>query len=286
MSKRTIAIASGKGGTGKTTFAINLAYSVNESVALLDCDVEAPNTHLFFQPVINDSTVVNVLYPEIETEKCIGCGKCKEHCRFGAIILLKEQPLVSKELCHSCGACVLACPLDLIVERQRPIGFITNAHVNLPLNSIHLIQGMLNIGEARSSALIDEIRKMEIQEKLHIIDAPPGTSCATIAAVNRADYLVLVTEPTPFGLNDLKLAVEMAEKLDLKTGVIINKADIGEAPIKNYLKEKQIKVLGEINFDPLLAKTYSEGRVIVKELPQYKPIFEEIFARIDEEMSR
>ncbi len=279
---KTIAIASGKGGTGKTTFAVNLAYISKKPVVLLDCDVEAPNTHLFISQKWEAESEVKVNIPVIDENQCVGCGECQKHCRFNALILLRDKPLITYELCHSCGACVYACPHNVICERPRAIG----VRRTLQSNNIKLIQGKLNIGEARSSALIDQLREIVVETEMVFIDAPPGTSCATIAATRDVDYLVLVTEPTPLGFNDLKLAVEMATKLKLKVGIIINKSDIGTEPIKEYCRAKKIALIGEIPYDPKLAKAYSEGKLVLQALPEYQEKFSSILNSIQKEMSK
>ncbi len=279
---KTIAIASGKGGTGKTTFAVNLACVSNKPVVLLDCDVEAPNTHLFFSKQWDTEDEVYVNSPVIDEKLCVGCGECQKHCRFNALILLRDKPLVTYELCHSCGACVLACPSNIISEKPRAIG----VKRTLQSGKLKLIQGELNIGEARSSALIDHLKRVTVEREIVFIDAPPGTSCATIAAISDVDYLVLVTEPTPLGFNDLKLAVEMAARLNLKVGVIINKSDIGKEPIKKYCRDKEISIIAEMGYDQSLAKAYSEGKLVLQALPEYQEKFNSILSCIYKEMSK
>ena len=278
MPKYTIAIASGKGGTGKTTFAVNLAYITNSAVTLMDCDVEAPNAHLFLNPEWVNSEEVAVINPLVDENRCNGCKECKNHCRFNAIAVLKGEPLISLELCHSCGACLLACPEQAITEFKRPIGTIKEGS----LGQIKLLQGQLNIGEVRSSALIDQLRTKQVDTDLLLIDAPPGASCATIAAIKDVDFLVLVTEPTPLGLNDLKISIQMAKFLNIKTGVVINKSDVSSAPVREYCAKQQIPIISEFKFDPNLAKVYSYGQIIAAKLPEYYDQFSRTLKRVKE----
>ncbi len=282
MKKTTIAIASGKGGTGKTTFATNLAYVYGKPLTLLDCDVEAPNVHLFLNPKWDISLEATVLTPVVDESKCISCGKCKSHCRFGAILILNKKVLILSELCHSCGACERICPTGALVEKPRVVGTIDKG----TKDHIQVMQGKLYVGEARSSALIEQLRDSENHSELTIIDAPPGTSCSTISAVNGVDYLVLVTEPTPLGLNDLSLSLEMAKALGLRTGVVINKADLGSAPLKEFCEYKGVPILGEIKFSKELAKAYSQGLLITQVDQEYEKQFRMILESILEELRK
>ena len=206
-----ISIASGKGGTGKTTVATNLAVSIGSDVQLLDCDVEEPNAHLFIDPVIEQSKKVYTPVPKIDEEKCNFCKKCAEICRFKAIAVIKEIVLTFPELCHSCGGCVEVCPENAITETGRELGVIETGH----RNSLAFVHGRLRVGEAMSPPLIREVRSQTRSDQLTIIDAPPGTSCPVIAAMKGTDFVLMVTEPTPFGLHDLKLAVEAVKLLEI-----------------------------------------------------------------------
>ena len=201
-----IAVASGKGGTGKTTIATNLALSVGSNVQLLDCDVEEPNAHFFIHPTFEVTRPITTPVPEVDEEKCTFCGKCSDICQFKAIAVLDKTVLVFQELCHSCGGCMEVCPENAITEKGRELGIIQTGH----RNGIEFIHGKLRVGEAMSPPLIRAVREYELPDKLTIIDAPPGTSCPVIASVKDSDFVLLVTEPTPFGLHDLKLAVGLS----------------------------------------------------------------------------
>lgn len=281
MLKGTIAIASGKGGTGKTTVALNLsAASPQDSVTLLDCDVEEPNAHLFLKPDFEVQEDYCVQNPVFDESRCNGCGACRVHCRFNALAIIAGKPMLFPELCHSCGACVRACPVHAVSEQPRPIGTIREGQCH----GIQLIDGELNIGEAKSPPLIEGVRLRSSKRELTIIDAPPGTSCPVLAAIKDCDYLILVTEPTPFGLSDLKLAVEMAKALSLRYGVIINRSDLGDEETRKFCEDHAVHILAELPFDLAVAKLYSEGKIPSLELPRYRQIFENIINRLEKEM--
>jgi MinD superfamily P-loop ATPase len=231
-----ISIASGKGGTGKTTVAISLALSLS-NVQLLDCDVEEPNSHIFLKPKIEDVKPAYVLMPEINYDLCDYCGKCASACEYNAIVVLPKQVMVFPELCHGCGLCSMVCPRDAISENPREIGVIKKGRSD---ESIELVYGLLNIGEIMATPLIDRVKEETSPEKTVIVDVPPGTACPVIAAVQGSDYCILVTEPTPFGLYDLKLIVEVLKVLKIPSGVVINKAGIGDRKVYDYCKEEGI----------------------------------------------
>ena len=267
-----IAIASGKGGTGKTTVATNLASVASrngQSVAYLDCDVEEPNGHIFLKPQITDRRPVGNLIPRVDAEKCTLCGECGEICRFSAIVLIGEKVLVYPELCHGCGGCSLVCPADAITEASREIGVLETGRAG----AIQFAQGVLNVGEAMSPPLIRAVKSTALKTDLTIVDAPPGTSCPVIEAVREADFVVLVTEPTPFGLHDLKLAVEMVRVLKLPLGVVINRAGFKGTDVRSYCTAQRIPVLQEIPDDRNLAEAYSRGVMACEALPQYEATF-------------
>ena len=272
-----IAIASGKGGTGKTTVATNLALSVNEdNVWLLDCDVEEPNCHIFLNPKIEHTQQVRVFTPVVDEEKCTACGECGRICQYSAIVSLKTKPLVFPALCHGCRGCMLVCPERALSEGYREIGVIEKGRVE----KIEFVHGKLKVGEVMSPSLIRAVKKSVSGDGLIIIDSPPGTSCPVIEGVKESDYVVLVTEPTPFGLNDLRLAVDMVRELEIPFGVVINRADIGDAGVLDYCKSEEIPVLLEIPNDRRVAEAYSRGKLMIHAVPEYKQNFENLLKTI------
>ena len=273
-----ISIASGKGGTGKTTISTNLAVSVKSDVQLLDCDVEEPNSHLFIQPVIEKVKTITTPVPEVDMGKCSLCGKCGEICQFKAIVVIGDTVLVFHELCHSCGGCVLVCPEKAITETGRELGVIEQGH----RNGLEFVHGRLRVGEAMSPPLITKVREYTRPGILTIIDAPPGTSCPVIACMTGADFVLLVTEPTPFGLHDLKLAVGAVKILGIPCGLVINRSDIGNDQVKIYAEQKNIPVLMEIPFDRHIAEAYSRGKMIVEVMPEWKERFAKLYHQIKE----
>jgi len=271
-----ISVASGKGGTGKTTVAVNLAASLDQQVQVLDCDVEAPNAHLFLNPSISEKQTVNTPIPVIDKDRCSFCKKCMEICRFNAIAVLKKEVLVFDNLCHSCGGCVEICPEGAVVEKNKVLGEIWHGRAG----SVQVSQGRLKIGEVMVPPVIKQIRAKENLEKITIIDAPPGTSCPVIAAVNKTDFALLVTEPTPFGLHDLKLAVQTVKLLAVPCGIVINRAGLGNGAVHEYAQKEGIPVLMEIPFDKQIAQHYSNGAVIVDTIPGLKGRFLNLFEKI------
>ena len=272
-----IAIASGKGGTGKTTVATNLALSVDEgNVWLLDCDVEEPNCHIFLNPKIEHTKKVRVFTPVVDEEKCTACGECGKICQYSAIVSLKTKPLVFPALCHGCRGCMLVCPEGAISEGYREIGVVEEGRVE----KIDFVHGKLKIGEVMSPSLIRAVKKSVHGDGLIIIDSPPGTSCPVIEGVKESDYVVLVTEPTPFGLNDLRLAVDMVRELEIPFGVVINRADIGDKTVLDYCRSEEIPVLLEIPNDRRVAEAYSRGELMIHAVPEYKQHFENLLKTI------
>ena len=264
-----IAVASGTGGTGKTTVAANLASRNGQSVAYLDCDVEEPNGHIFLKPDITQRGPVGMLIPRVDKEKCTLCGKCGEICRYSAIVCLGKEVLVFPELCHACGGCALVCSDDAITEVGRDIGLLETGRAG----RICFVHGCLNVGEAMSPPVIKAVKAAAPEAELVITDAPPGTSCPVIESIRDCDFVLLVTEPTPFGLNDLKLAVEMVRVLELPFGVLINRADVGDRAVHEYCSEEHIAVLAEIPDDRRIAEAYSRGEMVCEVLPDYQSRF-------------
>jgi len=271
-----ISIASGKGGTGKTTVATNLAVSLGSEVQLLDCDVEEPNAHLFMHPVFDLTETVTTPVPEVDMDKCTLCGKCGDICQFKAIVVVGETVLPFEELCHSCGGCMAVCPEDAITEKGRELGIIQKGH----RNGIEFIHGKLRVGEAMSPPLINKVLSYTDPALLTIVDAPPGTSCPVIESMKNADFVLLVTEPTPFGLHDLKLAVGAVKILDIPCGLVINRSDLGDEKVKEYAEHENLPILMEIPFDRQIAETYSRGELIVEAMPEWKEKFLELNEKI------
>jgi MinD superfamily P-loop ATPase len=273
-----ISVASGKGGTGKTTVATNLALSLESGVQILDCDVEEPNAHLFLSPVIEEVRTITAPVPKVDQEKCTFCRKCDEICQFNAIVVLGEAILSFPELCHSCGGCMEVCPEKAITETGRELGVIEIGHKN----GVGFVHGRLRVGEAMSPPLIRKVRSFASPDRVTIIDAPPGTSCPVIAAVKGVDLVLMVTEPTPFGLHDLKLAVEAVELLKIPCGLVINRSDIGDDQVTAYAKQKNLPILMEIPFDRRIAEAYSRGEAMVQVMPEWKEAFLKLHARIQQ----
>ncbi len=265
-----ISIASGKGGTGKTTIATNLARIIGTDVLFLDCDVEEPNAHIFLKPDIDYTEKVGIPVPKVDLEKCTHCGKCGEICRFSAILPMKDNVLVFPELCHGCGGCTLACPEGAISETAREVGVLEKG----VSGEIEFVHGRLRIGEPMSPPLISAVKKYINPEKVVIIDAPPGTSCAVIESVRDSDLCLLVTEPTPFGLNDLKLAVEMVKLLDVPIAIVINRCDAGDREVYKYCDSENLQIVLEIPLDRKVAVAYSEGKLITDAIVEYRSLFE------------
>jgi MinD superfamily P-loop ATPase len=267
-----ISFASGKGGTGKTSVAVALALSLTEPVQLLDCDVEAPNAHIFLKPEWEKQETVYGEIPRVEESRCTYCRDCSNLCQFKAILVLGKTILTFPEMCHSCGGCFLVCKPNALVTDKKELGVIEEGRSG----SIHFIHGRLKVGEPLSPPLIREVKKRMNKERWVILDAPPGTSCPVIQTVKGSDYTILVTEPTPFGLFDLKLAVSALEELRIPHGVILNRADVGTRETRDYLTSKGIPLLMEIPFDRRIAEGYARGQSLIAVLPEWKAAFQRL----------
>jgi len=277
-----ISVASGKGGTGKTTVAVNLALSVNIRVQFLDCDAEEPNAHIFLKPEVKQTEKVFIPVPEIDERKCTYCGKCREVCAYNAVAVIKGSEgkkgsiLVFSNLCHGCGSCSYFCAEGAVKEVNKEIGEIEIGTAG----AIQFMHGRLNIGEAMTPPVIRQIKKDIDPTYTVVIDAPPGTSCPVVETIKRSDFCLLVTEPTPFGLNDLTLAVEVLRKLKVPFGVVINRSNLGDEKTDEYCTKENIPILMRIPFKKEIAVAYSKGEPIVKAFPEYRKDFQELFNKI------
>ncbi len=290
-----VAIASGKGGTGKTTVAVNLALSITTESAttlsakphpanplFLDCDVEEPNAALFLQPAIQERQDVGQMVPEVNLEKCTYCGRCAEVCQYHAIAVVGEKVLTFPELCHGCGSCTLNCPPGAIREVLRVMGDIERGNAR----SLTFAQGTMNVGEPMAVPIIRQLKRWVIpsdpREQFVILDAPPGTACPVVETMRGADFVLMVTEPTPFGLHDLRLAVEVArDELGLPVGVVINRDGVGDRGVDEYCEAESIPILMRIPLDRRIAEAYSEGIPLVTALPEYRERFQELYTAIE-----
>jgi len=271
-----ISVASGKGGTGKTLVATSLALSLEEQVQLLDCDVEEPNAHVFLKPNFTKRESVYVLIPRVDEEKCTHCGECSEVCAYNAIAAMKKKVLVFPELCHGCGACSYLCPEEAISEVGKEVGVVEIGHSD----SIQFAHGKLNVGEVMAPPVIRKVKEHANHEGTVIIDVSPGTSCPVVESIRGSDLCLLVTEPTPFGLNDLILAVEVLRKLDIPCGVVLNRAGVGDSGVEEYCLKENIPILLTIPLDTQIASDYSRGIPLVEGIPQWRGHFLELFDRV------
>ncbi len=288
-----IAVASGKGGTGKTTVAVSLALSLAgmDGAArplFVDCDVEEPNAALFMDPDIKERREVGVMIPQVDMETCTLCGRCAEVCQYNAIAVVGEDVLVFPELCHGCGSCTLNCPVGAISEVLSVMGVIERGATQ-PLGadgSIEFAQGILNVGEMMSPPVIHQVKQWVMppkgSERPVIVDAPPGTACPVVEAMDGADFVLLVTEPTPFGLHDLKQTVEVArDEMGLPVGVVINREGVGDQGVDGYCEAEEIPILMRIPLDRKIAEGYSEGAPLVETVPRYREKFQALYREIE-----
>ena len=271
-----LAVASGKGGTGKTSISVNLAKVLGVPVQLLDCDVEEPNAHLFLRASLVSEEEISIAVPKIDATACNACDECVDFCQFNALASFCGAPLVFPELCHGCGGCTLVCNRNAISEENFRIGTVrTFVDGNITLNS-----GCLDVGVSLASTLVHAVKARQQDGVTTIVDAPPGTACPAVATLRGVDFVVLVTEPTPFGLNDLKLAVDTVRELRLPFGVVVNRVGIGDDRVHHFCKAESIPLLLEIPDDRRIAEVYSRGELIVEALPEYRAHFERLWQAI------
>ncbi len=273
-----LSVASGKGGTGKTLVATSLALSLEEQgpVQLLDCDVEEPNAHILLRPEIDSSEPVTVPVPVVDKEKCNCCGLCAEACVYNAIAVAGRTVLVFRELCHGCGTCSYVCPEKAISGSRREVGVIESGHVG----EAQFAHGRLNVGEAMAVPVIRAVKKLADPKATVIFDAPPGTSCPVVETVRGSDFCLLVTEPTPFGLSDLTIAVEVAREIGVPFGVVINRDGLGDEGVERYCAQEGIPVLMRIPFDRRIAEAYCRGETLAAGEPPWQQSFRELFEAV------
>lgn len=273
-----VSIASGKGGTGKTLVATSLALSLKDSysVQLLDCDVEEPNDHIFLKPAIRDSETVNIPVPQVDETRCTFCGKCAEVCAYNALAVFPKNVLVFPHLCHGCGACGYLCPEKAIAEENSNIGVVESGRAD----GIAFVQGRLNVGEAMPTPVVRKVKEKANDKGVVIIDVSPGTSCPVVESIKGSDFCLLVTEPTPFGLSDLELAVETVRELGVPCGVVINRSGADNSKVEEYCREKDLPVLLNIPLDREIASLYSKGVTLVAGMPRWREHFQTLFNRI------
>jgi MinD superfamily P-loop ATPase len=278
-----IAVASGKGGTGKTTVATSLALSLSaqgRKISVLDCDVEAPNAHLFLHPKFQLNREVFRHTPKVDVEKCTACGRCAEVCQYHAIVVIGSKTLVFPELCHSCGSCTLECPEKAITEIPEKLGILEAGYTP---EGITFARGLLDVGEPMAVPVIRQLKKWQPPPPLTITiwDSPPGTSCPVVESIRGADFLLLVTEPTPFGLHDLKLAAQLATELDIPAGVVINRDGVGDTQVDAFCQQTEIPILMRIPLEREIGAGIAQGKTLIEIRPEYKALFQEMFVQIE-----
>ncbi|MBU0982491.1 MAG: ATP-binding protein [candidate division Zixibacteria bacterium] len=277
----TIAVASGKGGTGKTTVATNLTVALAREgldVAYVDCDVEEPNGHIFLQPTVDREEEARVAIPSIDPDICTGCGECSDFCQYNALAVLGPSVMLFPELCHSCGGCRLVCPEKAITEIPKTVGRVRTG----TSHEAGFIDGTLEVGATQIHPVTSLVRRTVGSHQCAVIDAPPGTTCPTIEAVRDVDYVVLVTEPTPFGLNDLELAVGMVRELGLRFGVVINRSDIGDDRVETFCIRENIPVLLSIPYDLECARAYAGGHLAIDRSETFRHMMVDLYHRVEE----
>ena len=284
QTSMNIAVLSGKGGTGKTLLSVNMA-AASESATYLDCDVEEPNGYLFFKPEEIVEENVSVKIPEVDKELCSGCRKCVDFCKFNALALIKKAPIVFGDICHSCGGCSLLCPENAIIEKDKVIGKIEKGKSN----GIDVYTGILNTGEVSGVPIIEKLleeNRATDNEKLSIIDCPPGSACIVMESIKDADFCVLVAEPTAFGAHNLEMVYELVSLFGKPFGVVLNKCLDGENPSEEFCKEKGIKILGRVPFEKELGEINSNAKIAARESEKYNKLFKNILETVKGEVQR
>ena len=276
-----ISVASGKGGTGKTLVAVNMALSLGR-VQLLDCDVEEPNAHILLHPDIHKTEPVYNLIPRIDKELCNYCGECSKFCQYNAIFAASEKVLVFPELCHSCSGCAMVCPKKAISWEKHRTGTLKFGSVG----NLALVYGELQVSKPMAVPIIKAVKKQIKEGENVILDSPPGTSCPFVETVRGSDFCVLVTEPTPFGLHDLKIAVEVLRKIAVPFGVVVNRAGLGDKKVYDYCLEEKIRILLEIPYQRRIAELYSRGVPFSLEMPEWEEKFQTLYSEIRKSISR
>lgn len=293
QTSMNIAVLSGKGGTGKTLLSVNMA-AASESAIYIDCDVEEPNGYLFFKPEAIVEENVSVKIPEVNKELCSGCRKCVDFCKFNALAFIKKAPIVFGDICHSCGGCSLLCPENAITEKDKVIGKIEKGKSQ----GIDVYTGILNTGEVSGVPIIDKLleenrksssngevsNNIERNEKLSIIDCPPGSACIVMESIKDADFCVLVAEPTAFGAHNLEMVYELVSLFGKPFGVVLNKCLDGENPSEEFCKEKGIKILGRVPFEKELGELNSNAKIAARESERYNKLFKNILETVKGEV--
>ncbi|QSX04988.1 ATP-binding protein [Sedimentibacter sp. zth1] len=280
-NKLTIAVLSGKGGTGKTFVSVNLAASA-KNATYLDCDVEEPNGHIFLKPVNIKTKEVFKTLPTFDKEKCIGCRKCIDFCRFNAIAFIKETPQVFNEICHSCGGCKFVCPVGAIGETTKCVGTIQSGTTN----DINVVTGMLNLGEASGVKVISEVLKNSSDNNINIIDCPPGSACTVMESVQTADYCVLVVEPTIFGIHNFKMVYELVTLLGKPCGVVINKYTEEVNELTSFCSENNIEILTKIPYNKEIGQINAQGSLAYEKDKNTKNTFDNLLNKVIMEISK
>ncbi|MEN6314577.1 MAG: ATP-binding protein [Clostridiaceae bacterium] len=273
-----IAALSGKGGTGKTFVSVNLACAAGKAV-YIDCDVEEPNGHLFLKPCITGKLPVKVAVPEVDADKCTGCRKCVDFCKYNALALIKDKLMIFREICHSCGGCMLFCPEKAFAENERTIGTIEEGKSG----DVTVFTGCLNTGEVSGVPIIKELMGKMSEQGTVVIDCPPGRACTVMESIRKADFCILVAEPTIFGVHNLSMVYDLAKLFNRPFGVVLNKCMPGGNPAEQFCMDNKISIIGRIPYDEELGRLNSRGLIAVYENTQYMELFQKMLKVIEKE---